>query len=123
MGCRELDGSDNENQWNTAKERIQSMQSEAVARQEVMNTSIDAKLREMEVSQMDVEADRQLEELEQRLSLGGSPASRYNTGTVQQVQTLGGGTVNTNGNGTSAAQESDIDRQLRELESRLGGSK
>lgn len=119
--------SDNENQWNTAKERIQNLQSKASAISEVANTSIDAKLREMEVSQMDVEADRQLEELERKLQMGGSPASNYNTGSVQQIQTVGGGggTVNVNGNGTGASStgESDIDRQLRELESRLGGSK
>ena len=36
-------------------------------------------------------------------------------------QTVGGGTTNANGGG--GAQESDIDRQLRELESKLGGQK
>ena len=119
--------SENENQWNSAKDRITTMQSEANARAEVANTSIGAKLREMEVSQMDVEADRQLAELETKLSMGGSPASNYNTVQPQQYQTVGGnGSVasngsngNGNGNGNGGGPESDIDRQLRELEERL----
>ncbi len=125
-----LDGlqfSDTEQDWNKATERITTMQSEANARAEVASTSVDARMREIEVSQMDVEADRQLEALEAKLAMGGNPASRYNTTEVQQVQTLGGGTTSTSSsNGTSGAStapESDIDRQLRELESRLGGQK
>ncbi|HLK56784.1 MAG TPA: PspA/IM30 family protein [Chthonomonadaceae bacterium] len=110
--------SDNENQWAHAQERIQSMQSEAAARGEIANTSMDSKLREMEVSQMDVQAENELEQLEQRLSLGGSPAANYTTNNVQQIQTLGGGAVSANGNG-AAAPESDLDRQLRELEAKL----
>ena len=104
------------------------MQSEATARAEVANTSMDSRLREMEVSQMDVEAERQLAELEMKMTMGGNNvANNYNTGTVQQVQTLGGGTVSANGNGGNgngaSAGESDIDRQLRELEAKLGGQK
>ena len=128
-----LDGlqfSDTEQDWNKASERITGMQSEANARSEIASTSVDARMREIEVSQMDVETDRQLAELEAKLAMGGNPASRYNTAEVQQVQTVGGGGGSTtssstasNGNGTSAAPESDIDRQLRELESRLGGQK
>jgi phage shock protein A len=110
--------SENEQQWSHVNERITSMQSEAAARAEVANTSIDSKLREMEVSQMDVEADRQLAELESKMQMGNSHAS-YNTETVQQVQTVGGGTTSTSSNG-SGKPESDIDRQLRELEEKLG---
>jgi len=105
-----------------ASEKVK-IQSEAQARGEVASTSIDSKLREMEVSQMDVEADRQLAELEAKLSLGGSPANNYTTNTVQQVQTVGGGGAVTNGNGATAPPESEIDRQLAELEARLGGHK
>ena len=86
---------------------------------------MDSKIREMEVSQMDVEAERQLEELESKMSLGASPAHNYTTNNVQQMQTLGGGVMN-GSNGSSAngaGAESDIDRQLRELESRLSGQK
>ncbi len=128
-----LDGlqfSDTEQEWNKAGDRITSMQSEANARAEIASTSVESRMREIEVSQMDVEADRQLEALEAKLAMGGNPASRYNTTEVQQVQTVGGGgsatsssSTASNGNGASAAPESDIDRQLRELESRLGGQK
>ena len=115
--------------WGVANERIRGLQSEANARSEILNTSMDSKMREIEVSQMDVEAERQLEELEQKMSLGSSPANNYSTNNVQQMQTLGGGVMNGNGNsvsgGTSGVSgaESDIDRQLRELESRLSGQK
>ena len=112
--------SDNENQWSHAHERITSLQSEASARAELSNTSIDSKLRELEVSQSDLDADRQLAELEAKMSVGALPASNYATGTnsVQQLQTLGGGVGTPTSNGS--APESDIDRQLRELESKLG---
>ncbi len=124
-----LDGlqfSDNENQWAHAQERIQSMQSEAQARAEIGNSSIDSKLRDMEVSQMDVQAEADLEALEAKMSMGGNPANAYNTTQVQQVQTLGGGgsTVSSNGSSgggssKSGGGESDLDRELRELEERL----
>ena len=120
--------------WNAANERIRGLQSEASARGEILNGTIESKMRDMEVSQMDVEAERQLEELEQKMSLGSSPAHNYTTNNVQQMQTLGGGVTNGSGaNGSSvngsaggsstAGPESDIDRQLRELESRLSGQK
>ena len=109
----------NNQQWTGVQERITSMQSEAAARSEIAGTSIDAKLREMEVSQMDVDADRQLEELEAKLAMGGNPATKYaTTNNVTNLQTVGGG-VTSSGNGTSPP-ESDLDRQLRELEQKLG---
>ncbi len=119
-----LDGlqfSDTNQQWSSVQERITSMQSEASARGEIANTSIDSKMREMEMSQMDVEADRQLAELEAKLAMGGNPASKYSTtNNVTNLQTVGGG-VTSNGNGARpTAPESDLDRQLRELEEKLG---
>jgi phage shock protein A len=116
--------SENEQQWSSVQERIQSMESEASARAEVANTSMESRLREIELSQMDVEAERQLQELESRLS---NPAANYTTATtnVPQVQTVGGGTTsaaNATNNG-SGGPESEIDRQLRELESKLGGQR
>ncbi len=120
--------SDNENQWSSAKDRITSMQSEANARAEIASTSMDSKLREMEFSQMDAQAEDELAKLEAKMAMGGSPASRYtNTTTVQQVQTLGGNGATagssangTNGGSTGPAVESDLDKQLRELEEKLG---
>ncbi len=117
-----LDGmqfSDSEGQWSAATERIQSLQSEAKARVELGNNSMDSKLRELEMSQMDVEADQQLQVLEQKLTMGGSPANAYNTNQVQQVQTVGGGGGVASSAPTTAPVESDLDRQLRELEERL----
>jgi len=70
---------------------------------------------------MDVEAERQLAELETKIALNGNPATNYTTTQVHQVQTVGGGAVN-GANGTSA-QDNDIESKLRELESRLGGQK
>ena len=112
--------------WNTANERIRGLQSEASARSEILGGTIDSKMRDLEVNQMDVEAERQLAELETKMSLGSSPAHNYTTNNVQQMQTLGGGvtsgaTGSVSSNGAGA--ESDIDRQLRELESRLSGQK
>lgn len=116
--------SDTENQWSAAKERITSMQSEAAARGEIASTSMESKLREMEYTQMDAQAEDELAKLEAKMSMGGSPANRYTTATssVQQVQTLGGGASNGGGssNGAGAAVESDLDKQLRELEEKLG---
>ena len=118
--------SDTENQWTSAKERITSMQSEANARGEIASTSMDAKLREMEFSQMDAQAEDELTKLEAKMSMGGSPATRYTNTTVQQMQTVGGngasvgGSNGTSGSGTGPAVESDLDKQLRELEEKLG---
>jgi len=121
-----LDGlqfSDNENQWAHAQERIQSMQSEARARAEIGNTSMDSKLRELEVTQMDADAEAQLQQLEAKMSMGGSsvanPALNYNTNQAQQVQMVGGTAPPVSSGGSSPAVESDLDRELRELEARL----
>ncbi len=111
--------SENENQWASAQDRIRSMQSEASARAEIANTSIDSKLREMEVTQMDSEAESELAKLEQKLQMGGSPANQYATTQVQQVQTVGGGAPSLGGSAAGSAPESDLDRQLRELEEKL----
>jgi len=117
--------SDNENQWSGVKDRITSMQSEASARGEVAGTSMEAKMREIELSQMDMEAEQAVQQMEQKMTLNQNPASNYNTTQNTQYQSVGGGGYNSsNGsapasNGT-ATQESDIDRQLRELEEKLG---
>ncbi len=102
--------SENEQQWTSAKERITNLQSEAAARAEVAGTSIDSRLREMEMSQMDVDADRQLAEME--LKMSNNPAAAYTTPVVQQVQTVG-----TGGNGTAA--DPNIDKALSELEAKM----
>ena len=120
-----LDGlqfSDNENQWAHATERIQSMQSEARARAEIGSTTMDSKMRQLEVTQMDTQAEEELAKLELKMSMGAKPAiNSYNTAPVQQYQTLGGGVTSSSSsssNGTTPV-ESDLDRELRELEQRL----
>lgn len=113
--------SETENNWSAAKERIASLQSEADARAEISGTSIESKMREMELSQMDVVVDQELAELEMKMS--SNPAMRYQNAPQQQIQTVGGGAPASNGasNGAGASvPESDLDRQLRELEDRLG---
>jgi hypothetical protein len=69
---------------------------------------------------MDVSVDQELAEMELRIA---NPANRYTstTNNVQQVQSVGGGGAASNGAGGGGnVPESDIDRQLRELEERLG---
>ncbi|HLI47721.1 MAG TPA: PspA/IM30 family protein [Chthonomonas sp.] len=108
--------SNNEQQWGAVEERIRSMQSEAAARAEVANTSIDARVRELEASQMDAQAEQELAQLEAKLSLGTGTTNNYVSANQQQVQTVGTGGSGANG---SAAPESELDRQLAELEAKL----
>jgi len=89
--------------WDRAEERIRSMQSEAQARAEIAKTSVDARLETIEDMQIDAEADKALQELEARLGLSQAATTTNNVPTIA----------------TSTAQESDIDRQLRELEQKL----
>jgi phage shock protein A len=84
-----------------AQERIQSMRSEADARAEIASTSVNARLASLDDQQVDMEAEKALQELEAKLGMTAAPAAA----TTPAV--------------TTAAQESDIDRQLRELEQKL----
>jgi phage shock protein A len=88
--------------WDRAEERIRTMQSEAAARAEVAKTSIDARLQQVEDSQIDARADEALRQLEAKLGL--APVTTENT--AQPVT-------------TNTAPETDIDRQLQELEQKL----
>lgn len=87
-----------------AQERIQSMRSEADARSEIASTSVNARLDALNDVQVDAEADQALAALESKLGLG-QTATATATTTTPAV--------------TTTAQESDIDRQLRELEQKL----
>lgn len=110
--------SSNEQQWGAVEERIRSMQSEASARAEIANTSIDARVRELEVSQMDAQAEQELAELEAKMAVGNTTANNYVTSNQQQVQTVS--TASTNG---ANPAETDLDRQLAELEAKLNNPK
>ncbi len=111
--------SENEQQWSAASDRIRGLQSEASARAEIASTSIDSRMREMEYNQMDAAADQELEKLENKLA--NSPANAYTTPTSQQVQMVGNGgtTSNTGSSAAPSAAESEVDRQLAELEAKL----
>lgn len=111
--------SENEQQWTAASDRIRGLQSEASARAEIASTSIDSRLRDMEYNQMDAAADQELEKLESKLAA--SPANAYTNATTQQVQMVGaGGAAATSGTAAApSAAESEVDRQLAELEAKL----
>ena len=88
--------------WDRAEDRIRTMQSEASARAEVAKTSVNSRLEALDDQQIDVEADKALQELEAKLGLGAAPVTTSTTTTA-----------------VTTAQESDIDKQLRELEQKL----
>lgn len=87
--------------FDRAEERITAMRSEAEARAEIAKTSVNSRLMQLEDAQVDVETDRALEELEAKMGL--APATTNGVGSPVTVN----------------PQESDIDRQLRELEQKL----
>lgn len=99
-----LQSDDTAQSWDRAEERIHSMQAESQARAEIASQSIGAKLEQMQDVQVDAESEKALQEMEARLGV-----SQTNT-TAAATQTSAV---------TTGAQESDIDRQLRELEQRL----
>jgi phage shock protein A len=115
-----LDGLTFENQFSSfgaAKERISEMQSEAAARQEMHGTSLQGKIMAMEDQAKDMEAESELDALEQRLGL------RASTPQQQTVQTISiGGPSTTPGAPATPAAQSEAERQLEELERRLKGS-
>lgn len=116
-----LEGLTFENQiegFGAAEERIREAQSEAAARQEMLGTSIQGKVMEMEDKTMDYAAEAELQKLEERLGMR-APAA---TTEVTQTVAVGGG--DPAAAGMPAAPEvpaSEVDRQLDELEKRLGG--
>jgi len=96
---------DESSAWERAGEKIRSAQSEAAARAELSQASIQAKIAELQDDTTDVEAERALQDIEQRVG----------TGTAQPQQTQQ--TVQV---GQEPSQMSDIEKELAELESKLG---
>lgn len=86
--------------WDRAEDRIRSMQSEASARAEVASTSMSNRIAALEDQQVDAESEKMLADLE--LKLGMTPASASEPETAVQ-----------------AANEDDVDSQLRDLEQKL----
>jgi phage shock protein A len=93
---------DVEQSFGRAADRITAMRSEADARSEIANTSVSARLAELSDQQVDVEAEQALVELEKKLGLAPAAAPVAATG------------------GAAVQQDDDIDRQLKELEQKLG---
>ena len=94
---------DESSAWERAGEKIRTAQSEAAARAELSQASIQAKIAELQDDTVDAEAEKALQELEQRM--GTAP-------TVEQQPTVQVG--------QGAGQVSDVEQELAELESRLG---
>jgi phage shock protein A len=115
-----LDGLTFENQFEgfgAAQERIREMQSEASARQEMMGSSMQGKVMAMEDKARDLEAESELDRLEERLGL--RPASTEQPQTVSV--TTGTPPAAPLDAAADAAANSEAERQLDELEKRLKG--
>lgn len=92
---------DESSAWERAGEKIRTAQSEAAARAELSQASIQAKIANLQDDTVDAEAEKALQELEQRMT----PSATTAPETTQTV---------------SSGQMSDVERELAELESKLG---
>ena len=110
-----LDGLTFENQFEgfgAAQEKIRNAQSEAAARQEMLEGSLQGKMMTLESQARDMEAESELDKLEERLGLRAAPVAPQQTQTVS----VGGATPPAT---PDAAIQSEAERQLEELEKRL----
>ena len=89
-----------------AASKISNARSEGQARTELARESLSGKLAGLEDVQANSAADAQLAEMEQRMGLAPKPQTTTGTTTAS----------------TTPVAASDIDRQLQELEARVGGS-
>jgi phage shock protein A len=95
---------DESSAWERAGEKIRTAQSEAAARAELAQASIQAKIAGLQDDAIDAQAEKALQELEQKIS---SPA--VEAGSQQTVQ-------------VGMGADSDVERQLAELEAKLGAT-
>lgn len=110
-----LEGLTFENQFEgfgAAKERIDEMQAEASARNEMMAGSLQGKVLHMEDQAMDMAAEAELQKLEERLGMRETPAA---TTATQSVSVGGDAPVV-----VPEVPTGEVERQLEELEKRLG---
>jgi phage shock protein A len=116
--AKALEGLTFENQlesFGAAAERIRDAQSEAAARQEMMSTSLQGKVMDMEDQAMDYAAEEELQKLEEKLGMRSAPAE-----TTETVQTVGvGGEGGTETVSAPEAPASEVEKQLEELEKRV----
>jgi phage shock protein A len=116
--AKALEGLTFENQlesFGAAAERIRDAQSEAAARQEMMNESLQGKIMHMEDRAIDYQAEAELQKLEERLGM--RPAEQ--TAEAEAVTVAQG-----DGAAPTTAPDvpvSEVDRQLDELEKRIQG--
>lgn len=109
-----LEGLTFENQlesFGAAAERIREAQSEASARQEVMASSLQGKIMQMEDTAMDYQAEAELQKLEERLGM--KPATEALPAANQEVSVGGDAPI---------VETSAVDKELEELERRIGGN-
>ncbi|HEY0866683.1 MAG TPA: PspA/IM30 family protein [Fimbriimonas sp.] len=120
--AKALDGLTFENQFEgfgAVQERIREAQSEASARTELQGTSIQSKIYDMESTQRDMEAEAELEKLEERLGM--RPASVESEQAQNVVVGASNGAPANPAETAENATMSEAERQLEELEKRLKG--
>ena len=114
-----LDGLTFENQFEgfgAAQEKIRNAQSEAAARQEMFGQSLQGKIMTMEDKARDLEAESELDKLEERLGLRATPAPAVDT---TQTVSVTGGVGAPSSQPAGGATTSEAEKQLEELEKRL----
>ncbi|MEI8281627.1 MAG: PspA/IM30 family protein [Armatimonadota bacterium] len=113
-----LDGLTFENQFEgfgAVTDKIREKQSEASARQEMQNESLAGKMMQLEDSSRDMEAESELEKLEQRLGLKPAATTVDATQTVSVTDaTVAGATAAAPG-----ASQGEAEKALEDLEKRL----
>jgi phage shock protein A len=126
--AKALDGLTFENQFEgfgAVQDRIREAQSEAQARQEVMGQSLTGRVMNLEDKSRDMEAESELEKLEEKLGLKTAAAPTAEQVTETQTVSVGGDSPPAAPK-LDAAQEaqarSEAERQLEELEKRLKGN-
>jgi len=120
-----LEGLTFENQFEgfgAVQEKIRDAQSEAAARQEMFGTSIQGKIMDMEDKSRDMEAENELEKLEERLGMRSAPVAAAPVAETQTVAVSAGGDAAPAGPGAAAIPVSEAEKELEELEKRLQGN-
>ena len=103
--------------FGAARDRIATAQGEAAARQEMLGTSFSGRVMQMEDQARDMEAESELDRMEERLGMRPAPAP------VEQTQSVHvGGSVPAPDAAADAQARNEAEKQLEELEKRLNGS-
>lgn len=119
-----LEGLTFENQFETfgaAAEKIRDAQAEAAARQEMFGSSLQGKIMAMEDQAMDYEAEEQLQALEAKVAAKNQPAAQAQEQVAEQTVSVGEGGAPPVDGAPAAPEvaESELDKQLQELEKRM----